>query len=117
MKIALNLNQESTATIGAVQDKELEQLILMTRSGDWAAKERLAKMFLPVIQDMASKRSDSGIDHALLVDAGRRGVVKAAKKSGPSQGAHGFRISVVEHIERAVDRAAKGSILSKLFGG
>ncbi|MBL7114366.1 MAG: hypothetical protein ISS35_01255 [Kiritimatiellae bacterium] len=116
MKIALDLNQGSTVTAGAAQDRELERLILMARSGDWSAKERLAKMFLPVIQDVATKRGTNGIDESLLIEAGRQGVAKATKKFRPSQGAHGFRVSVVEYVERAIDRASSGSLLFKLFG-
>ena len=116
MKIALNMGQESDLRGPAAQDRVLELDVLSVKSGDWSAKQRLARQFLPLITSSAEKRTDDPTKRNSYIEAGKEGVVRAAKKYKKSDGAHMFRIAVVEYIENAMDRVDKGGFFSRLFG-
>jgi hypothetical protein len=116
MKIALNMNQEADSSGRAEQDRALERDILAVKAGDWSAKDRLSKVFSPLIHKLAKKRSDNETDVSRYIEAGQNGVAKAAKRYKRAHGPHEFRIGVIEYIEKAMDSAAKGSFFSRLFG-
>lgn len=116
MKIALKTGQESHNTVPAAQDRALEADVLSVKSGDWSANQRLVRQFLPLITSSAQRRTTEAAGRNTYVEAGKLGLIKAAKKYKAGDGAHMFRVSVVDFIESAMDRADKGSLLERLFG-
>lgn len=116
MKIPLNVNQDADPTSAAAQDRVLEQHIAAVKSGDWTAKQGLFKEFTSLLTSAAERRSKDPDKQRLYIEAGRSGLVKAAKHHRATNSAHGYRIAAVEFIENAMDRVDKGSILGRLFG-
>lgn len=116
MKIALNMGQDTDLTGSAAQDKALERDVLAAKRGDWTAKENLARTFNPLLQKLAAKRSRDAAKVADLMKAGKDGLALAARKYKPADGPHKFRISAVDYVEQAMDKAMKGSLFARLFG-
>jgi DNA-directed RNA polymerase specialized sigma subunit len=116
MKIALNMGQDVDGTGRAAQDKALERDIMAAKGGDWTAKQSLARTFQPLIASLAQKRTRDQQRLADFSEAGRDGLVKAARKYRPSDGPHKFRIQASEAIQEAMDRAAKPSLFARLLG-
>ena len=117
MKIPLNMNQDGPQSRKAAQAKMLERDIAMTKKGDWNAKNSLMKTFIPLLQSLAEKRTDDIRDINEYIEAGKNGLLKAAKKYKPTLGADKFQIFALDFIENAMDNMnSKGGFFSKLFG-
>lgn len=116
MKIALNMGGGVDMTSSAAQDKALERDVLAAKGGDWTAKQSLSKTFQPLITSLAQKRTHDPAQVAELSKAARDALGKAARKYRPADGPHKFRILAAEAMQEAMDRAAKPSLLARLFG-
>ena len=116
MKIPLNMNQSSKPTTMAAANRVLEQDILSAKKGDWTAKHALERTFMPLITQLAEKRSQNGIELNEYIDAGKRGLHTAAKKYKASVGADRFRIFALDYIEASMNHKDKGGIFFRIFG-
>lgn len=116
MKIALNMGTQRDSTGATAQDRQLERDLLAAAQGDWSARQNVVKAFRPLIASLAEKRTRDPRKVAELIQAGTDGVGQAAKKYKAEMGPHKFRVAVVDYIEQSMDKAAKGSWLSRLFG-
>ena len=90
---------------------------LAAKSGDWNAKQNLAKEFTPLLVSLAERRSSDPSRVNALIEAGKTGLYKAATKYKPAMGAERFRIFALDFIEAAMDRGERGGgFLGRLFG-
>ena len=117
MKIQLNLGQNGSQSTAAAQAKVMERDVLAARGGDWNARNNLARAFSPLLQSLARKRAtDPGAINQLM-EAGKLGLYKAAKKYRSSVGADRFQVFALEFIEGAMDDHLKGgNWFTRLFG-
>lgn len=116
MKIALNMGGGVDMTSGTAQDKALERDILGAKSGDWTAKQNLAKTFQPLIASLAQKRTADAQKSQELSKAARDALVRIARKYRPVDGPHKFRILAAEAMQEAMDHAVRPSFFARLFG-
>ena len=114
MKIGLNMGENAAqAPKGGIPEAQ----ILAAKAGDWAAKDKLAQAFLPLIKSLAEKRASEPSKINKFVDAGKEGLFKAAKKYKPSIGADRFQVFALDYIQARMDKqAGGGGFLSSLFG-
>ena len=101
--------------------KAVERDILATQKGDWNAKNNLARTFTPLLTSLAEKRSSDQATINRLVEAGKEGLLTAARKYKPSIGAERFQIFALDFIEKSMDSASHsggglGGFFRKLFG-
>ncbi len=121
MKISLNMGSMSPQGPNAKrasQARILEADILGAKRGDWNSKNNLTREFTSLIQSLAEKRATEVAEINHYIDAGKAGLIAAAKKYKPSIGPQGFQIFALDFIEARMERAAKGggSWFSRLFG-
>lgn len=123
MKIPLKLNQNgmSKGSFGqlskATEANVLEHNILAARKGDWQAKNNLIRTFTPLITSLAKKRSNNTSETNKYIEAGKNGLIAAAKKYKQNIGPDKFQVFALDFIEAGMDRMEKGSgLLSRLFG-
>lgn len=117
MKIPLNIGQAG-ATSKAAQAKLLERDVISAAQGDWNARNNLFRTFMPLITSLAQKRSDEVAVTNKLAEAGKAGLLAAAKKYKPGSGTDNFHIFALDFIEKYMDQTDKGGgFFSKLFGG
>ena len=121
MKISLNLDQHDGASQHAIDLKSLEHDILATKEGDWTAKANLTRTFTPLLKSLAEKRSSDVPQINEYIEAGKEGLVAAAKKYKPGIGAERFRIFALDFIEGSMDRVdkakkRKAGFFGRLFG-
>lgn len=115
MKIPLKLADHDLHAGPSNQTRELDRDIRGAKSNDWNAKSRLHKTFLPLLTTMAQKRSSDQGRINELVEKGKEGLNRAAKKFNPDTGADKFRIFAVSFVEDAMDGKG-GGFFAKLFG-
>ena len=117
MKIGLNMSGSSGMSEKEAEKRALHALILNAKKGDWESKDRLANKFRPLLLSLAEKRSSDIDTTKKLMEAGKIGLIAAARKYKPNMEADRFRIFALDYIETAMDRSEKGGgFLSRLFG-
>lgn len=116
MKIPLHLGQNESTSVRAAQLKALERDLASARKGDWEAKHALVRTFMPLLRSLAEKRASEPAAINTLLDNGKEGLLKAAKKFKVTNGADKFQVFALDFIEAAMDRKS-GGFLSTLFGG
>ena len=72
--IPLRLGNDSRQSSREAAAKALERDILATRSGDWNAKNSLARTFRPLLTSLAEKRADDPKKVAGYIEAGKEEV-------------------------------------------
>lgn len=115
MKIPLKLADHDMHAGPSTQTRELDRDIRGAKQNDWNAKAKIHKTFMPLLTSMAQKRSSDQSRINELVDKGKEGLNKAAKKYNLNEGADKFRIFAVSYVEDAMDGKG-GGFFSKLFG-
>jgi hypothetical protein len=117
MKITLNMGDDDTMSSRQAHAKVLERDILATKKGNWTARNNLAKSFDHLLSSLAHKRSNDPAEVSRYLEAGRNGLYAAAKKYTSGMGISKFQIIALDHIEKAMDRAAAGGgFFARLFG-
>jgi len=117
MKIPLNLGQNGQQSSKAAQARALEHDILAAKKGDWNAKSNLIRTFMPLITSLAEKRSSDVANVNKYIEAGKNGLVTAAKKYKQSLGPENFQVFALDFLEASMDRVGRrGGILSRFFG-
>lgn len=115
MKIPLNMGNMHAQNNKSAHVSSIEKDVGAIQKGDWKAKDSLSKTFMPLLTQYAEKRSSDPKEIATLIELGKGGIEKAAKKFKMGPGAN-FQIFVVNFIEEAMDKKG-GGFFSKLFGG
>ena len=116
MKIPLKMGTDHSSTSHL---KISEQEILAAKRGDWTAKGNLAKAFSPLLTNLAHKRASDPTQVGELLEAGKEGLFRAARKYAPSVGAAKFQVFALDFIETDMNHAlkkGKGGFLARLFG-
>lgn len=117
MKIALHLGSRDFQSEKQEQSRVLEHDILACKDGDWEAKARLIRIFMPLLTQMAKKRSNDNVFINQYIEAGKNGIVIATKKFKTATGADRFQIFAVDFIEDQMNRVdKKGGFFARLFG-
>ncbi|MBN1670251.1 MAG: hypothetical protein JXR37_04420 [Kiritimatiellae bacterium] len=118
MKIPLNLGGDQGRADKVAHDRALEQVIDRCNKGDWEAKEVLVSTFMALLRTMATKRAADPRLAVRYIDAGKKGLFRAAQKYKPSIGPEKFQVFAVDFIEREMDSVDKRKgFLGRLFGG
>jgi DNA-directed RNA polymerase specialized sigma subunit len=119
MKIPLRLDQNGGLSSKAAQIKALERDILASQKGDWNAKNNLVRTFMPLLTSLGQKRTHDTGQLNRLIEAGKTGLMLAAKKYRPAIGPDKFQVFALDFIESAMERAERsgaGGGLRGLFG-
>jgi DNA-directed RNA polymerase specialized sigma subunit len=117
MKIALNMGQADGLS-GKHQLAAFEREILAAKGGDWEAKNNLARRFAPLLTSLAQKRTADTGEINKFIEAGKKGLLKAAGKYKSNIHPDKFQVFALDFIEREMNIAAKGGggFLARLFG-
>lgn len=115
MKIPLKLSDHDLHAGPSAETRGLGRDIKSAKKGDWNAKASLHKTFAPLLHSMAQKRASDQASINALVDKGKEGLNKAAKKFDINTGPDKFRIFAVGFIEDAMDGKG-GGFFARLFG-
>jgi DNA-directed RNA polymerase specialized sigma subunit len=119
MKIPLNMDKNGPQSGREAQAKIIERDVLAAKKGDWNAKNSLYRTFMPLLTQLAQKRSPDVEKTNAYIEAGKAGLVKATRHYRPGVDADRFQILAANAIEAAmdhVDRKSRG-FFSRLFGG
>jgi len=118
MKIALNMGQ-SDGLSNKEQMRDLERVILAAKDGDWDAKNSLTRKFMPLLTSLIEKRSKNPQESGRLMEAGKAGLQKAARKYKKSVLPEKFQVFALDFIEREMDKVQNsgGGFFSRIFGG
>jgi len=115
MKIAFSQNEVASLSSGGAHAEELAQAVSGCKMGDWEAKHTLERLFSPLIAMLAAKRVESGnVARNELIDRGREGLYRAAKRFPRREPIRRFRLYALDYIEAAMDKPVRG--LPKIFG-
>jgi DNA-directed RNA polymerase specialized sigma subunit len=99
------------------QLRALDHDIQSCKNGDWEAKARIFKQFMPLLLSLAKKRTSDNATINRYVEAGKNGLLHAANKYKPSVGADRFQIFALDFIEAAMNKAEPGKgFFARLFG-
>lgn len=115
MKIALNLRQNETSNPEAEREKAIERDVEGCRRNDWEAKTRLIQGFMPLLTSLARKRSQETSSINRYIEAGKEGLVTAARHFKPSANVK-FQVFALNYIENAMDRIDHPGFFARLFG-
>ena len=119
MKIPLHIRTNSDADASPAADREqaIERDIKTSCRGDWEAKARLVRQFMPLLTSLASRRSTETPTINRLIEAGKNGMLKAARKFPPN-GHVKFEIFALQYIDDAMNRTnSYGGFWARLFRG
>lgn len=117
MKIPLNVGQSDGRSQKSTINLVLERDIKMTKKGDWNSRHNLEKTFYPLLRSLAEKRSSDNIKVNEYIEAGKLGLLKAAKKYKIEDGADKFQLFALDFIEKYMDRLdSGGGFFARLFG-
>ncbi len=114
MKISLHLGQNESYTSDGDREKALEREVAACRKGDWEAKARLVNTFMPLLTSLARKRTSEVADINRYIDAGKEGLLSAAKHYKES-GHTKFQIFALRYIEDAMSNADRHGIFSRIL--
>ena len=107
-------------TDGQPENKISEAEIEACKLGDWEAKHRMVRAFLPLLNTLARKRAPDGRPEKInaLLEAGKAGLMKACRKYSSEVGPGKFQIFALNFIEESMDALGTGffSRLKHLFG-
>ena len=115
MKIPLKLADHDLHGGPSAQTLDLDRHIRGAKKNDWSSKASLHKIFLPLLTSMAQKRASDQAKINDLIEKGKEGLNKAAKKFNPKDGVDKFRIFAVNFVEEAMDGKG-GGFFARLFG-
>ena len=115
MKIALNLRQDDVISPEAEREKFIERDVEACRRNDWEAKTRLIQAFIPLLTSLAKKRTQDTAVLNRYIEAGKEGLVDAARhyKSVAANGK--FQVFALSYIEDAMTHLDKPGFFSRLF--
>jgi DNA-directed RNA polymerase specialized sigma subunit len=115
MKITLSPEEMANLSAGGAQLEEIARAVDGCKLGDWEARHELERLFNPLIATLAFRRA--GDDAALrneLIERGRAGLYRAAKRFPKRECKRRFRLFALDHIEAAMNRPL--GVLSRWFG-
>ncbi len=115
MKIALNMRQGDDFNQEGDREKTLERDVAAAKRGDWEAKTRLARTFMPLFTSLARKRSQATADINRHIEAGREGLMTAVRHYKPNAGMK-FEVFALSYIENEMDKASRPGLFARLFG-
>ena len=116
MKSTLSQNEVANLSAANAHTESLARAVEGARIGDWEAKRALVREFSKLILMLATKQAgDDTAARNELIERGREGLYKAAKKFPAREPIRHFRIFALGYIEKAMEKPSSG--LSKLFGG
>ena len=118
MKIPLNMGNSGNTT-AAQKSQALGRIIKAAKAGDWEAKNNLGRHFTPLLTSLAEKRSAEVGEINNFIEAGKKGLNRAAKKYKTNAPPDRFQIFALDFIEIEMDRVqgGGGGFFSRLFGG
>lgn len=117
MKIGIDIAGNDAESAKAAEKRAFEKMITGAAKGDWEAKNQLVLTFQPLLNSLAEKRTSDVPTLNKYLEAGKEGLMKAARKYTPSVGPDRFRIFALDFIEAAMDSAAGGGgFFARLFG-
>jgi len=117
MKIPLNGNNKDNVTTGpAARSKALENDIRAAKRGDWEARHRVERSLMPLLRNLAEKRTDTTATFNLMVEAGKAGIATAIKKVDSNITGDRFQLFALPFIEGSMDKSVKPGLLQRLFG-
>jgi hypothetical protein len=95
-----------------------EHDIAAFQKGDWAAGDRLVQTFGSLLTSLAKERSTDPAVINKYIDAGKEGVLLAARKFKLSDSHARFQLFALDFIEECMDKVNKPKgFLARLFGG
>ena len=105
MKIPLSHDELSNLAANSGEIEALTQAIDGCRLGDWEAKRALERIFQPLLVMLATKRAGDDVKHRThLLERGREGLYRAAKRFPKRDPVKQFRIFALPFIEAAMDK-------------
>ncbi len=107
MKIPLRTGGEGLSGKATPHTNISESDILAAKRGDWAARANLTKALHPLLLTLAHKRASDPTLLGELLEAGRQGVIQAAKHYKPSLGAGRFSVFALDYIEVCMEEVLK----------
>lgn len=116
MKIALNGHRRDEAQSGpAAKIKAIEKDLLAAKRGDWESKHRVERAMMPLLTNLAKKRSTENADINRLIERGKEGIAIAIRKF--KTGTHGdrFEMFALPFVEARMDKPAHSGFFSRLF--
>jgi DNA-directed RNA polymerase specialized sigma subunit len=118
MKISLKVSNQENFNSGKQEElRLLDRDITACSRGDWEAKNRLFKSFMPLFLSLAKKRTQEVAGINQYIEAGKNGLVAACKKYKSSIGADRFQIFALDFIEKAMNDADRPrGFFARLFG-
>ena len=115
MKIAFSQDEVATLSGSGAHAEELAQAVAGCKLGDLESRHALERQFAPLITMLAGKRTgaDNHVARNELIDRGREGLYRAAKRFPPRESIRRFRLFALDYIEAAMDKPVRG--LPKIF--
>lgn len=114
VKISLHLGQNDSYTSDGDREKAMEREVAACRKGDWEAKARLVNTFMPLLTNLARKRSTGIADINRYIEAGKEGLLAAARHHKDSSHTK-FQIFALRYIEEAMNKADRRGIFSRFL--
>ncbi len=105
MKIPLHIRNNDIADASPAVNRELaiERDVRPCRRGDWEAKARLVRQFMPLLTSLAHRRTSETVGINRLIEAGKDGMLRAVRKFRPHRHEK-FEVFALQYIESAMER-------------
>lgn len=116
MKIALNMRQDEVTSPEVEREKAIERDVDACRRNDWEAKTRLVQAFMPLLTSLARKRTQETAAINRYIEAGKEGLVNAAKHYKSPAASGKFQVFALNYIENEMDRLDRPGFFARLFG-
>lgn len=117
MKISLKVGNQDSTSLKQEELRLLDRNIIACSRGDWEAKTRLIKKFMPLFLSLAKKRSPENSKINQYIEAGKSGLVTACKKYKSTLGPDRFQIFALDFIEQAMNEVDHPrGFFARLFG-
>ena len=115
----MRISLRAVARDGVVSEQKIaEHEIAAFQKGDWAAGDRLVHTFGSLLASLAKERSTDPATINKYIEAGKEGVLLAARKFKPSDNHGRFQLFALAYIEKSMDNVDKPQgFLARLFGG
>jgi len=94
----------------------LEKDIKAAKKGDWEARHRIERNLMPLLKNLAEKRTQDTAGFNQMIEAGKAGIATAIRKVGNDISGDRFQIFALPFIEESMDKSRKPSLLRRLFG-